>query len=121
MDPAYVQAASLQGPQAQHQVNFTNLSSQQLNPGTLVHFHQVQDRSRQPMPFTDGDIQTDRSAIARQDSEQNNVSNLPRRNTLSQYFHMNDPNTKDAVYKTQEQRSWNVSDYMLQQRATDMF
>ena len=121
MNPNYVQTASLQPPGSQHRVNFTNLSSQQLNPGTLVHFMNTQSAAKQPMPFTDGDIQTDRSAIARQDSERNNVSNLPRRPTLTQFFHREDPNTKDANYRTPAQRVWDVPDYLLEARATEMF
>jgi hypothetical protein len=81
----------------------------------------AQGASMQPMPFTDGDIQTDRSAIARQDSERNNVSNLPRRETLPQFFRFEDPDTKDANYRTPSQRVWNVPDYLLEARATEMF
>ena len=121
MNPAYVQTASLQPPGSQHRVSFTNLSSQQLNPGTLVQFMNAQSASMQPMPFTDGDIQTDRSGVARQDSELNNIDHMSRRETLGQFYHQNDPNTKDAHYRTPSQRVWNVPEYLLEARATEMF
>lgn len=119
--PQYVQTASLQPQGSQHQISFTNLSSQQLNPGSLVHFFKEQSSAMQPMPFTNGDIRTDRSGVARQDSEMNNVSNLPKSDTLPEFFHAEDPFTKDAHYMTPEQRMWNVPEYLLNARATDMF
>lgn len=121
MNPNYVQTASLQSKSAPHRVSFTNLSSQQLNPGTLVRFFHQQSSARQPMPFTVGDIPTDTSAVARQDSERNNVSNMPRQDTLSRFFHGEDPSTKDAHFATPEQRVWNVPSHLLEARATDMF
>jgi hypothetical protein len=120
-NPSYIQVASLQPPGSQHRVSFTNLSSQQLNPGTLVQFMNAQSASMQPMPFTDGDIRTDRSGVARQDSELNNISHMSRRATLDQFYHMNDPNTKDAHFRTPAQRTWDVPEYLLEARATDMF
>ncbi len=121
MYPQYVQTASLQPVGSQHRVNFVNLSSQQLNPGNLVQFHVDQARSMQPMPFTVGDIQMDRSGVARLDSEANNVSNLPRANTLPSFFAHANPDSKDAKYRTPEARTWQVPDHLLEARATDMF
>lgn len=118
--PQYVQTASLQAPGAQHQVNFTNLSSQQMQPGSLVNFFTEQSKAMQPMPFTDGDIKTDRSGVARIDSERNNVSNLPRRNTLSEFWH-SQKSDKDAHFRTPEARVWAVPDYLLEARADEMF
>lgn len=120
-NPFFVQSASLQPPGSQHRVSFTNLSSQQLNPGTLVQFMNAQGASMQPMPFTDGDIQTDRSGVARQDSELNNVSNLPRAPELSEFYRYNDPDSKDAHFRTPSQRVWNVPVHLLEARATEMF
>lgn len=118
--PQYVQTASLQSPGSKHKVSFVNISSQQLNPGSLVQFFNKQSESMQPMPFTGGDIKTDRSGITRQVSEYNNVSNLPTIDTLPQYFISQGP-SKDAQYRTPSQLAFNVPEYMLQMRATDIF
>jgi hypothetical protein len=119
--PYYVQSASLQGPGSQHKVNFTNMSSQQLNPGTLVNFFVKADSERQPMPYTDGDIPTDRTGVAKLVSEWNNVSNLPRGNELPSFFHKETPYTKDTYYRTPEQRTWGVPDHLLEARATELY
>lgn len=119
--PQYIQTASLQPPGAQHRISFTNLSSQQLNPGSLVQFLNSQSASMQPMPYTDSDIETDQSPVARQLNEMNNVSSLPRRSTLSDYFHTNDPDTKDVNYGTPSLHVWDVPPHLWQARATDMF
>ena len=118
--PLFVQTASLTAPGSQHKVNFTNISNQQQNPGSLVSFFTQQSAAMQPMPFTNGDIQTDRSGVARQDSERNNVSNLPKKDTLSQFWHSQETN-KDAHFRTPEARMWQVPEYLLESRATDMF
>lgn len=121
MNPQYVQTASLQPPGAQHQVSFTNLSSQQLTPGNLVGFFNAQDRSRQPMPFTDADIQTDRSGVAQKLSEANNIDQMSQAATLPEFFAMNNPGTTDAHFMTPEQRVWHVPRHLLEARATEMF
>ena len=117
--PYYIQTASLHGPDATHKVNFTNLSSQQLNPGHLVDFFVKSDNMR-PMPYTDGDIPTDRSEVAHQLSEWNNVSNLSRKNELPEYFR-SENTPRDAHYRTPEQRMWRVPEHLLDARATELF
>jgi hypothetical protein len=119
--PQFVQPARLATPGSQHQVNFTNISSQQLNPGSLVQFMNNQSAHMRPMPFTNGDIHTDRSGVARQVNERHNVSNLPQVDTLPEFFHAQDPITKDAKFVTPEQRVWRVPDYLLEARATELF
>ena len=53
----YIQEASYRTPtdRANRHVSFTNLSSQQLNPGTLVQFFSHQTKLM-PMPFNDSDL-----------------------------------------------------------------
>lgn len=120
MNPQYVQTASLQPPGSQHQVSFTNLSSQQLTPGNLIGFFNAQSKSMQPMPFSDADIQTDRSGVAQQLSERNNIDQMSRRPTLDQFFAANNIEM-DAHFETPEQRVWNVPEHLWEARATDMF
>lgn len=121
MNPQYVQTASLQPPGSQHQVSFTNLSSQQLTPGNLVGFFNAQSRSMQPMPFTDADIQTDRSGVAQQLSMRNNIDQMSREASLPSFFAHNNPKTTDAHYETPSMRVWNVPRHLYEARATDMF
>jgi hypothetical protein len=121
MNPEYVQTASLNPPGSQHKVSFTNLSSQQLNPGKLVDFFVTNDSNMQPMPFSQGDIRTDRSGVAHQLSEWNNINNMPRENTLPTFFHSETPYTKDTYYRTPEQKMWGVKDHLLQARATELW
>lgn len=121
MNPYYLQTASLQPSGAQHKVNFTNLSSQQLNPGHLVDFFVKADSAFQPMPYSQGDIPMDRVGVAHQLSEWNNVSNLPRQNVLPGFFQYETPYTKDAYFRTPAQRMWGVPDHLLEARATELF
>lgn len=121
MNPQYVQTASLQPPGSQHEISFTNLSSQQLNPGNLVAFFDKQQKAMQPMPFTDADIRTDRSGVAQELSMKNNIDQMSRRPTLGEFFQENNPQTTDASYETPEMRVWNVPAYLREARATDMF
>jgi hypothetical protein len=121
MNPYYIQTRSLQAPGAQHKVNFTNLSSQQLNPGNLVSFFVSADSERKPMPYSTDDIPMDRTGVARQLSEWNNICNMPRENVLPQFFHAETPLTKDTFFRTPEQRAWGVPDHLLQARDTELF
>lgn len=121
MNPQYVQTASLQPPGSQHQVSFTNLSSQQLTPGNLAGFFNQQSKSMQPMPFSVADIQTDRSGVAQQLSERNNIDYMSREATLPSFFAENNPKTMDAHYATPSMRVWHVPEHLYEARATDMF
>ena len=118
--PQYIQTASMQPPGSQHNISFTNLSSQQQTPGSLVAFFQAQDQAMQPMPFTHSDLDVDHGPVARMYNEKFNVSTKPKTDTLTEFFHYQDME-KNAHYRTNEQRRFNVPDYLLEARADEMF
>jgi len=125
MDSIYVQRASLSsGPEAaRHRVSFTNLSSQQQNPGTLGEFHESQVHYVQPMPYTHNDIPRPEERIMDYLSEARNmVSGVYSDDYtgLEEYYNRNVGSTK-AEFRTINQQTWNVPMSQVEARATEMF
>lgn len=124
MDPFYVQAASLAPVGSKHDILFTNLSSQQMYPGELASFFTAQDAARQPMPFTDGEIPTDRSELGIFLEESTNcVSCLktPSPNPWSLNALFAEGSNEVHYYRTPYQRMYNVPANLLEARADELF
>jgi hypothetical protein len=121
MNSQFIQRASLQPPGSERQVLFTNLSSQQLQPGELESFWARQSSAMQPMPFhlEDGmDFTYDslKSAL----SEDKNPTERPREYKLPSYYGTHMGSKKVEGYRTGSQRAWNVPAAHLDARETDM-
>lgn len=117
--PQFVQEVSEQRiPQYGYvQRQFTNLSSQQATPGLLPSFFQ-QQTNMLPMPFGVEDLNVPNNPIVEQISERNNVSNLPRAETLTADFDMA-AQSKERRFRTGNMRAWGVPLGMTELRATD--
>jgi len=122
MQASYIQRASLATePGAKHKVTFTNLSSQEANPGNLLSFFQSQTSATQPMPFAHPDIVVPEQEIQARLSEENtNVSKVSRRDRLDEFYEQNVYTTKTDM-RTPNQQAWNVPLDLTEARATEMF
>jgi hypothetical protein len=97
--------------------SFTNLSSQMMHPGTLPLFFQTQNTA-EPMPFTNGDIIVAEQPITAQISERNNVSNLPRFESMPGEFR-DAAREKLVRFRTASMRAWGVPLAMTETRGAD--
>lgn len=120
-NPLYIQQASLQTlPNGMQRVSFTNLSSQQMYPGTLKEFHERQMGARKPMPFTDADIPVPRQALMSQLSERNtNIDQMRHEETMPQYL-VEQMRSNKAQYRTPAQRAWGVPYHLTEARETEL-
>ena len=124
MNSQYVQYASL-NPVKGHQggnILFTNLSSQQQNPGKLNEWYMEQNRAMQPMPFTQEEtVQEDPQRFGGWfDANATNLSLTNKLETMGQYFDTNVRSRKiDSA--TPSQRAWAVPASQFELRETDMF
>ena len=114
MESSFVQTASLNEPGSKQQVTFTNLSSQQMTPGILASFHQKQDASMQPMPFSFDSFPQGYTEMQAKHAESDVISAKSRMDTIQTYFQRNTPSTRNAVYRSPAQRAWNVPDHLLE-------
>lgn len=123
LNPQYVQKVSEQivpgwkPGQTLKKPLFENISSQMADPGSLPRFF-GQQNSAHLMPFTMGDIPQPREPILQQLSENNNVSALPKTETLTRDFD-NASKAKEVRFRTQGMRMWNVPLGLTELRATD--
>jgi hypothetical protein len=122
MDSSYVQRASLSGAtNNKHKYTFTNLSSQEMNPGTLAQFYSSQNAAVQPMPYTHDDINVPEQHLRADLSEsRNNVSETSRKQSADIFFRENTRTTK-TDFRTPSQQAWNVPLSQTEVRATEMF
>lgn len=125
LNPTYVQRVSesivpggIPGKNYQFKhKNFTNVSSQMADPGQLLNYFQTQNVAY-PMPYTNADFPVNQTPITQQVSERNNVSALPLKNTLPEYF-KNKLTSKEVRFRTGSMMAWGVPLGMTQLRATD--
>jgi hypothetical protein len=96
---------------------FTNVSSQMADPGMLPRFFHQQNTGY-PMPFTDADIPQADAPLQQQLSEMNNVSVLPRVETLTRDFD-EALQSNQVRFRTGSMRAWGVPLGMTELRATD--
>ena len=123
MESSYIQKASLSsGAEARrHKYSFTNLSSQQQNPGQLAAFHQSQNSAVQPMPYTHLDIQVPEGVLRANLSEsRNNVNEHAKDQRADMYFREQTRSTK-ADFRTPSQQMWSVPLSQVEARATELF
>lgn len=96
---------------------FTNVSSQMADPGMLPRFFHQQNTGYL-MPFTNSDIPQANEPLQQQLSELNNVSALPRIETLTRDFEeWSKP--VEVRFRTGSMRAWGVPLGMTELRATD--
>ena len=124
LNPQYVQRVSEETfpggvPAAKPLIhkNFHNVSSQMADPGMLPSFFSKQNTAY-PMPFTDGDIPVPQSPIIQQVNEMNNVSQLPKKNMMHQ-FYKDQVKSKQVRFRTQNMIAFGVPLGMTELRATD--
>ena len=118
MNSAYIQTASQKTtPEGYRHTSFVNASSQQITPGELPDYFRNNNPSGY-MPFPIADLRTPHAPIVNQISESKNVSSLPKKDTMPEYF---EDNTKSQLerFRTQSMRSWNVPLALTELRATD--
>jgi hypothetical protein len=121
MNPYFVQARSFAGDAHGRPVLFTNLSSQQMTPGTLADFFARQDASR--MPFESNEIErADQQCQGYLHllSEDANVGNLPRVDRSHEFFSYHNPRTRRVSFRTSGQRAWNVPVQLLELSSEDV-
>ena len=117
--PQYIQQVSektVPGYGYKHKM-FTNMSSQQMNPGALPTFFRGNNPFK-PMPFAQKDLNVPNQPIVQQINEKNNVSNLPKKETLTESFEQ-EVGTKNRRFRTASMRAWDVPLSMTETRATD--
>jgi hypothetical protein len=118
MNSSYVQTASQHAaPGGFRQTDFVNTSSQQQTPGELPTFFRQNNPSGY-MPFPQSDIRVPQSPIVDAISESKNVSNLPKANTMPEFFDTNVKSTLER-FRTASMRSWGVPLGLTEMRATD--
>ena len=118
MNSAYVQTASQkQTPAGFRHTDFVNTSSQQMTPGMLPDYFRANNPSGY-MPFPLADLRVAQAPIVDQVSESKNVSSLPKKETMPEYF---EDQTKSQLerFRTSSMRSWNVPLALTELRATD--
>jgi hypothetical protein len=107
MDPYYVQRISqTRTPQGFTETNFTNLSSQMLNPGTLPQFF-GNENTAEPMPLTLAQALGQPGGDRISGIVGSNISNMPRAETMPRSFET-DTRSKFANFRTANMIAWNV-------------
>ena len=118
MNAAYVQKASQHtAPGGFRKTDYVNISSQQMTPGELPTYFRNNNPSGY-MPFPLADLRVPQAPISNQISESNNVSNLPKKETMPRYFE-NNVESRLERFRTSSMRSWNVPLALTELRATD--
>ena len=123
MNSQYIQQASLNPVKGKgSNVLFTNLSSQQQNPGKLNEWYDEQNHAMQPMPFTQEENTQENPGLFGQwfDVSATNLSLTNKIEIIGQFFDANVRSTK-ADFITPSQRAWAVPVSQLELRETDMF
>lgn len=119
MDPSFVQTVSQRNvpPFNLKQLTFTNVSSQQANPGMLTHLFQESSKLGY-MPATGETIDGDGKPMAKMINERTNVSFLPRVSQEVQY-HGAAATSKRVGFRTGSMRAWGVPLENVEMRATE--
>lgn len=119
MDPSFVQTVSQRNvpPFNLKQLTFTNVSSQQANPGMLTHIFQDAGKLGY-MPNTGNSLDGDGRPIVKMINEKTNVSFLPRVSQEVQYHGVN-TTSKRVGFRTGSMRAWGVPLENVEMRATE--
>jgi hypothetical protein len=120
MDPSFVQNVSRQTvePYGFEHHTFTNMSSQQMNPGELPSYFDASETTGY-MPFAQANLPVSHAPIESIVNEKNNVSNLSRVPGNEELFYKKNLVNKNVPVRTPTARAWNVPLSLVELRATD--
>ena len=123
MNSQYVQTASINSDKSKGgNILFTNLSSQQQNPGTLNQWFTEQNHAMRPMPFTNEEIPQQEPRLFGEwfDANRTEMTLANKVESIDRYFDANVRSTKQD-FNTPSQRAWGVPMSQVELRETDMF
>ena len=120
MDPSFVQNVSRQTvePYGFEHRTFTNMSSQQMNPGELPSYFDSSETIGY-MPFAQANLPVSHTPIESIVNVKNNVSNLSRVPGNEKLFYQKNLVNKNVPFRTPTSRAWNVPLSLMELRATD--